>query len=91
MRHEGYIVSAGETRWCADPRSPFERHTLAGYDADIEAFKAKCREAQAIAERLKEASPHGPSLESEGLDMDDCVHLLTVMGHGAYFPAEEAL
>ncbi len=91
MLHEGHIVSVAEQRWSADRFSPFERNALDAYDADVEALKAKCREAQEIAERLKQSSNHGPSLEREGLDMDDCVHLLTVMGHGLYWKAEDAL
>ena len=90
MLHEGHIVPVAEERWRAGP-SAYASRANDAYDADIEALKAKCREAQEIAERLKASSPYGPSLEREGLDMDDCVHLLTIMGHGEYFTAEDAL
>ena len=90
MLHEGHIVPAGEERWRAGP-SAYASRANDAYNADIEALKAKCREAQEIAERLKASSPYGPSLEGEGMDMDDCVYWLTVMAHGEYWKAEDAL
>ncbi len=91
MLHEGHIVSAGETRWRADPRSPAECLAESQYDEAVEALKAKCAEARVLAEKLQELSEFGPSLDGEGLDMSDCEHLLRTMAQGEYIPGEHAL
>ncbi|KAL3938250.1 MAG: hypothetical protein SGBAC_006809 [Bacillariaceae sp.] len=91
MFSEGYYVTQAEKRHIGGYAQSNLKRAATAYDEDVEAFKKACKAAHEIAERLKAQSDLGPSLGNEGLDMDDCVHLLSVMGHGDYMSGEDAL